>query len=130
MLHKVGAYSAFVVLLLNAAACQRPLQATDATVWEKIKLDFKRLDEQGLAGPANGKVAVQYEFCIPAEARYRRAVQKIDRTVQQNGGKGRIGCSDQEWLMIGSTHQARYKRVLYELASLPYVRRIEETFWE
>lgn len=130
MLNKIKTYTVFVVLLLNLMSCQRRIVTDDSTAWNKIKLDFKRLDAQGLSGPTDGKVSVQYEFCIPAEAKYRRAVQKIDPTAQQNPGKGRIGCSDKEWLMIGNTHQNRYKRVLYELATLPYVKRIEETFWE
>jgi len=58
-------------------------------------------------------------------------VRKIDPSATvQKGSKGRIGCNEQQWLVIGSTHQKNYQRVLYELASLPYVDRIEQTYWE
>jgi len=121
----------FLSAVFGSAACHRPVKPTeDAAAWQKIHLDFKKLDADGLAGPASGKVAVNYEFCIPREEKYWRQVQKIDTTAQKSGSKGRIGCRQDQWLVIGATHQARYQRVLYELAALPYVERIEETFWE
>jgi hypothetical protein len=46
------------------------------------------------------------------------------------GSPGRIGCGKTSWLIVGSTHQPNYKRVLYDLASLTYVAKIQETFWE
>lgn len=121
----------FLSFLLSGLACQRGNKpADDPAAWKKIHLDFKKLDADGLAGPPTGKVAVNYEFCIPNEPKYWKQVQKIDSTAAKNGGKGRIGCRENQWLVIGSTHQSRYQRVLFELASLPYVERIEETFWE
>lgn len=117
-------------IVFLAFACQRPPAHEDPAVWKKVRIDFKALDENGLAGNSGGKVAVNYEFCIPKEKKKWRQVQKIDPTAQRTTGKGRIRCSDAQWLIIGSTHQARYKRVLYELARLPYVERIEETHWE
>ncbi len=104
--------------------------AEDATVWKKIHLDFKKLDADGLSGPPSGKVAVNYEFCIPAEEKYWQEVHQIDPTAAKSSGKGRIACQDGQWLVIGSTHQPRYQRVLYEVAALTYVERVEETFWE
>lgn len=121
----------FLSILLASLACHRRTQpAEDASVWKKVRLDFKKLDAEGLSGPASGKVAVNYEFCIPANAKNWKEVQKIDPSAQKQASKGRIGCRDDQWLVIGSTHQARYQRILYELASLPYVARIEQTYWE
>ncbi|MFN0174129.1 MAG: hypothetical protein ACKVU0_05730 [Saprospiraceae bacterium] len=117
-----------LMVVLYACKSQKPPENPDA--WKKIKLDFKQLDAEGLVGPTKGKVAMNYEFCIPAEERYWRKVQKIDASVQKNSGKGRIGCKDTQWLVIGSTHQKNYQRVLFQLASLPFVERIEQTFWE
>ena len=112
-------------------ACHHPIKPVeDPDIWKKIHLDFRKLDADGLSGPTGGKVAVNYEFCIPAEKKYWQTVQKIDASASKSGSKGRIGCHDGQWLVIGSTHQPRYQRVLYELAALPYVERIEETFWE
>ncbi|MBK8193851.1 MAG: hypothetical protein IPK76_11840 [Lewinellaceae bacterium] len=121
----------FFMLLLLAFACSRQTRVEDTDVWKKVFIDFSRLDENGLAGPPSGKVALNYEFCIPAEEQKWRAVQKIDPGAQvQKGSRGRSGCEKASWLVIGSTHQKNYKRVIYELASLPYVARIQETFFE
>jgi len=116
------------MVVLYACKPQKPPENPDA--WKKIKLDFKQLDEEGLTGPPKGKVAMNYEFCIPAEEKHWRQVRKLDPSAQKNSGKGRVGCKDAQWLVIGSTHQKNYQRVLFQLASLPYVERIEPVFWE
>ncbi|MCC6410133.1 MAG: hypothetical protein IT270_00655 [Saprospiraceae bacterium] len=122
------------VLLLASIfhwSCQNKQMPEDASVWNKVSVNLSRLDENGLAGPSNGKVAVNYEFCIPANDKHWKAVQRIDTTAQKMAGSpGRIGCDKQSWLIVGSTHQPNYKRVLYDLASLTYVAKIQETFWE
>lgn len=121
----------FLAFFLAGLACHRRAQPPeDASVWKKVHLDFKRLDADGLAGSLSSKVAVNYEFCIPAQEKNWKEVQKIDSSARKQGSRGRIGCRDDQWLVIGSTHQPRYQRVLYELAALTYVERIEETFWE
>ncbi|HLP94020.1 MAG TPA: hypothetical protein VK168_08285 [Saprospiraceae bacterium] len=107
---------------------EKPPESPDA--WKKIKLDFKQLDPEGLTGSGKGKVAMNYEFCIPANAKNWKQVQKLDPTAQKNTGKGRVGCSPDEWLVIGSTHQKNYQRVLFQLANLPFVKVIQPTFWE
>ena len=134
---KYRAMSKYILLFLvflNTSvfmSCSEKTKPEDPTVWNKIKIDFKRLDENGLAGPSNGKVAVNYEFCIPASEKHWNEVKKIDKTVQaQKGSKGRIGCDKDSWLIIGSTHQENYRRVLYELASLGYITQIQEAFFE
>jgi hypothetical protein len=124
-------YSCLFVCLICAAACHRATAPESAAVWQKVRVDFKNLDEQGRYGPANGKVSLNYEFCIPATAKAWRRVRKIDPTAQRHPqSKGRVGCGEQQWLVIGSTEQKNYRRVLYELASLPFVERIETVYWE
>jgi hypothetical protein len=60
-----------------------------------------------------------------------KEVQSIDSTVSvMKGSKGRSGCSDKEWLCIGSSRQPGFKKVIEKLASLKYIRQINETFWE
>ncbi len=123
----------FLFLLLVSvvfSACSRELKADDPSVWKKVKINFKQLDANGLSGSEGAKVAVHYEFCVPAEEQYVKAVKKIDPTAEKNPGAGRVGCGNGTWLMIGTTHQKHYKRVLYELASQPWIKSIEETFWE
>lgn len=100
-------------------------------VWQKVRFQFDQLDREGLTGPPGGKVALNYEFCIPADTKSWRMVQRIDTTARQyEGSRGRIGCQKGQLLVIGSTHQPNYKRVLYQLAQLPFVERMEPTFWE
>ena len=119
------------ILLVISAACSKNAKPEDSSVWKKIKLDFSRIDNDGLAGPVGGKVSVHYEFCIPASDKYLKEIEKTDPSARvQKGSRGRIGCDKASWLVVGSTHQKNYRRVLYELASLPYVQKIEETFFE
>ena len=118
-------------LSLVCCANHRYRAGDSPEVWKKIHVDFKRLDADGLAGPTGSKVAVNYEFCLPADEKYWRKVQKIDKTAQKfANAAGRAGCAADEWLVIGSTHQPQFRRVLYELAALAYIDHIEETFWE
>lgn len=124
----------FIAMLAALAlwgACRPSKPAPDdPAIWQKVKIDFRQFDENGLTGPPNGKVAAHYEFCIPASEEAWRAVQKIDPTAQKNAGRGRVGCGKGEQLVIGTTQQKNYKRVLYELARLGFVREIQQTFWE
>ncbi len=112
-------------------ACKTQSVPESPAVWQKIKLNFNNLDQEGLSGAQGNKVSMNYEFCIPNDPKKWKTVQRIDSSAElQMGAKGRVGCESQQWLVIGSTHQKNYQRVLYELASLPYVERIEQTFWE
>ena len=67
-----------------------------------------------------------YEFCIPARADLAAEVASIDSTVQiYVGSPGRIGCSSDEYLCIGSTGQPGFREVLANLAQLDYASRIQ-----
>jgi hypothetical protein len=95
----------------------------------KLGVDLDALNEAGLAGPPDGLRAVAYEFCIPARPELAAAVRAIDPTVEiYSASPGRIGCTADERLCIGSTHQPEYRRVLLELAGLDYVARIEPSY--
>ncbi len=103
----------------------------DAAPSAVMGLDLADLDEDGLRGPPDGLRAVDYEFCIPAAAAAREAVGRIDSSARFfPSGRGRIGCGEQEILVLGNTHQPGFRGVLLALASLPYVVRIEEAFFE
>lgn len=112
--------------------CTHATQTPDnPAAWKKIHLDFQRIDANGLAGRPDGKVAVNYEFCIPAGKQYWKTVHSIDSTtVLQKASKGRVGCTETQWLVIGNTHQPNHLKVLYDLAKQPFISRIEETYWE
>lgn len=97
----------------------------------KIEIDLDRLDADGLRGPADGKVAVDYEFAIPDTTAARAAVTRIDPSVTfQPGSRGRIGVKPGECLCLGSTHQPRHREILLTLARLPEVDRIIECHHE
>jgi hypothetical protein len=97
----------------------------------KITFDLSVLNRAGLYGPPSGLRALHYEFCIPANPDYEARVKAIDPTIVINHkSRGRIGCSAHEYLCLGSTHQPEFRRVLSQLARLPYVKRIDQAFFE
>lgn len=98
------------------------------TVLSKIDFDFSAVDERGLV---SSEVAIDYEFCIPMDEAKRAEIRAIEPNVSiPRLAKGRIGCSDQEWLCIVSTNGPQWKERLYAIASLPYVKHIVQTFYE
>ena len=117
-------------LLLLLVSCVHT-RTTKRDPWAKIEMDLTRLDADGLRGPANGKVAVSYEFCIPNTDRAKAEVKAIDPTVEfMAGSRGRIGAGPHECLCIGITHQKHHREVLHRLAELPYITRIIECHFE
>ena len=101
------------------------LRAAPPATIAKVGLDLSRLDGQGLAGPPDGKVALGYEFCIPAGAAYADEVRSIDPSLElMPGSRGRLGCGPGEVLCVGSTHQPDWRGVLGRLAALAYVDSI------
>ncbi len=116
-------------LLLLAIACSDRAERSDPLAGVEINLDT--LDEDGLRGPPDGKVAVAYEFTIPDRDDCRAEVRRIDPSVRfMPGSPGRIGAGDGECLCVGSTHQRDHQRVLESLIGLPYVDRIIECHFE
>jgi hypothetical protein len=115
------------------ASCRTisPSAGLAESVRKKIAFDISALDEEGLWGPPGGKRALSYEFCIPNSAEKRGEVQGIDSSIRFfSASPGRIGCADHEILCVGSTHQQNFAEVLWRLAGLPYVPRIQQTFFE
>jgi hypothetical protein len=120
-----------LVTMIAVVSCHRKTLPEDPAIWKKVDINFHNLDADGLTGPPSSKVAVNYEFCIPANENTWKEISRIDPTAQkQTAGKGRVGCSKEQWLIIGSTHQKQYQRIIYNLASLPYVQKIKTVFWE
>ncbi len=97
----------------------------------KITFNLEQLNENGLYGPPNGLRALHYEFCIPGDPVHAAQVRQLDPTIEiSRKSHGRIGCSEGEYLCVGNTHQPNFKTVLLELAKLPYVKRIDQAFFE
>ncbi|MBZ0201455.1 MAG: hypothetical protein K8I03_00405 [Ignavibacteria bacterium] len=99
---------------------------------KKIRIDLEKFTSDGYrVHPGGEKSAINYEFCIPASDSVYAEVLAIDPTAGVlKGSKGRSGCSEKEWLVIGSSRQPGFKDVLKKLARLEYIRKITETFWE
>lgn len=97
----------------------------------KIGFDINAIDQEGLVGEPGAKVALNYEFCIPANNKYINEVRQIDPSLQfHKKSKGRIACSKAEWLCIGSSRQEYSKQKLQRLAELSFIKRIERTYFE
>jgi hypothetical protein len=97
----------------------------------KITFSLEKLDGSGLYGPPDGLRALHYEFCIPGDPRHEAEVRQIDPTIQiSQTSPGRVGCAPGEYLCVGHTHQSNFRMVLYKLAGLPYIKRIDQAFFE
>ncbi len=129
-----GAFQATrLVRVETGASCGNPANSDDSVqaVSHKVAFDISALDDEGLWGPKGGKRAVHYEFCIPDTVENRTEVQLIDPTVTFfSESPGRIDCAEHEVLCIASSHQQNVAGVLQQLTELPYVRRIQHTFFE
>ena len=126
----------FAVVLLCAIiamsnACQKKgIPSGSDPAWKKLGFSIKQLDADGLYGPVNAKVSMQYEFCIPDDAKHKKHIERLDPTVQFQKSRGRVGCKKDQLLCIGNTHDKTYQTRLYNLCLLPYVESIQQTFWE
>ncbi|MEJ2091691.1 MAG: hypothetical protein P8X65_05800 [Syntrophobacterales bacterium] len=97
----------------------------------KITFNLEQLNESGLYGPPGGLRALHYEFCIPGDPGHEAEVRRIDPTIQIfKTSPGRVRCTEGEYLCVGNTHQPDFRMVLYKLANLPYVKRIDQAFFE
>jgi hypothetical protein len=120
----------FVVLLLVATSCTTTKTTNKDDALRKVEIDLSALDSNGLRGPADGKVSVAYEFCIPNTEQCKAEVRSIDRTVRFSpGSRGRIGAGKDQCLCIGETRED-YREVLHSLAELPYIERIIRCYFE
>ena len=107
------------------SGCERHT-ATPAPVsaWAKVGLDLADVDENGLRGPADGKVSVAFEFAIPDGAKFREEVRAVAPGVRfMPGSRGRVGAAPGECLCVGETGPG-FREMLGALAELPYVKRI------
>ena len=74
---------------------------------------------------------MSYELCVPKDQKLVDEVRSIDPSIAIHAdSRGRIGCSPMEVLCLGSTHQHSFREILERLCALPYVRRIQRTWFE
>ena len=97
---------------------------------DKINFDLDAIRDDGLLGPPDGLVVVDYEFCVPHGK--EDEVRKLDPSVRVHGrSQGRIGCDPETHaLCIGNTHQKGWREKLLALARLEYIREIRRCDWE
>jgi hypothetical protein len=121
---------ALIGIILACSACgaraSKPHSAGQPLA--KITFDLAQIDADGQTGPPDGRVAISYEFCIPATQAAQDEVRKIDPTITfQPGARGRIGCTKEQILSIGNTQQPGWRAVLVNLAGLDYIARIDRS---
>ena len=121
-----------IFLIISFFSSFPTLHAQNKPDTSKIAFSLKDFTEDGMRINATKREGyINYEFCIPGNDETLKEVMSIDSTVgAYKTSKGRSGCSDSEWLCIGSSHQKNFKRVILELTKLNYTRKISETFWE
>ncbi len=118
-----------IVMCFFLACAAASAQSPDGPA--SIRFDLSRLNDNGLHGPPGGLRALDYEFCVPSGEKYAKEIKAIDPSVTvYSRSRGRIGCSCDQALVIGNTHQPRFREILENLAALPYVTRIDENFFE
>ena len=122
---------AMTVAVLCSCKNQHTKPDNSITLLSKINFDLGAINDEGLTGPPDGLVSVDYEFCIPDKPECLRDVKSIDPKVKfLRGSRGRIGCGPNQVLCIGSTYQKNFREVLCRLAELDYIERIDRCFWE
>lgn len=123
----------FLILMsaLIALACHPSRSGIPGADPSKIGFPLEQFDTEGLRGKDTGKTALDYEFCIPRQEKAWQTVAAIDPSARrQKTGRGRIGCTEHEWLVLGNTRQTHFKDVLLRLSAQPFIHRIEENVWE
>lgn len=122
-----------ILALLLTSCCRLPPPDAIAPAYQADKIQFSldTIRPDGLRGPADGLTSVAYEFCVPADEAIYEEVRLIDPSVKfHKSSPGRIGCSQQETLCIGETHQENWKEKLLTLSALPYIDEIRECYFE
>lgn len=114
-------------VLCLAACAVAPVSTPSA----KIRFSLESIRADGLSGPPDGLVSVDYEYCIPADPAKTAEVKRLDPSAQVSlVARGRIGRKDGQALCTGNTHQRDWRGVLDRLAALEYVAEIRRCFWE
>ena len=120
-----------IALLLMGGCSAITSHQAELNLKNKIGFDLQSLDKDGLYGVSDGKRALSYEFCIPADVDVVRQVMDIDPSlIIYRQTKGRSGCTDKQYLAMGDTFQKDYRTTLQQLVNLKYVTRIVEVYFE
>ena len=103
----------------------------DEVALAKIKFKLDDIRPDGLRGPDDGLTTVSYEFCVPKDEATFEELRRIAPGIAiHTGSKGRIGCSEDQALCIGTTGGANWRETLLAIARLGYVAEIYECHFE
>ena len=120
-----SAHAWILLLIASLAGCSSI--PTSEHHMAKVGFDLQQLDVDGLLTLKEGKRALSYEFCIPANVEAAQTVMSIDPSaIVYNDSPGAIGCTQQQYRVMGDTFQKEYKITLQGLSDLPYITRIVE----
>ena len=64
-------YVITLTLIISCAGCFKNPSSEESISLNKVEFDLAQLDVNGLRGPADGKVSVSYEFCIPDKEKFK-----------------------------------------------------------
>lgn len=97
----------------------------------KLSFDIQHLDSDGLKGKKGAKRSLSYEYCILDTPKLRTTITSIDPSSKFiKGSPGRSGCSANEVLVLGDTHQKNFAEILNALSQLKEIKMIRETHFE
>lgn len=123
--------AAAVAALLALCVTDAPAVEPQEPILDVVGFDLCEVDADGLVGPAGGKRALDYEFCIPVGEGFAAEVRAIDDSARFHPhAPGRVGCGPEEVLVLGNTRGPDFAFVLQRLAELAYVERIERAWFE
>ena len=122
--------SLFILIMLTGCSSLKNHQSNELLA-KKVAFDLKQLDADGLYGDHDGKMALSYEFCIPADINKANEVLAIDPSaVIYKSSPGRISCNSKEYLVMGDTFQKDYLITLKQLTGLNYIKKIVQVHFE
>lgn len=97
----------------------------------KILFPLESIRADGLSGPADGLVSIDYEFCAPADPLVLAEIKRLDPSVKVSlVARGRIGRREGQALCIGNTQQKDWRGVLERLAARPDITEIRRCYFE
>ena len=126
-------FLSFCLLFILTFSCKTPFKVIETRLMiipDKIDFDYESLDKNGLIGPPDGLVSVDYEFCIPTDKDLQSQALSMDPSLKILDSPGRSRCKKGEVLAMGNTQQANAKSILEGLSSLTFVRKINRVWFE
>lgn len=116
--------------IMSAAALQEAPQDQNQRrikippeVIAKIGFDLNQFNQEGLLSSGQ---SIVYEYCIPRAQQALSVITTIDFTAEVKDKGVKVNCGEREARIIGSSHQDGFKAIMVQIASLPFVRKIEQ----